>query len=82
MKVRLKGDISGSRDGVAWPQRGGVIDLPEDEALSLLNSGMAEPADRAATPPVETATAPVAAVEKRPAPEVRRPTQPVRGARK
>ncbi len=73
MKVRLKGDISGSRNGVAWPPRGEVVDLPDDEALVLLNNGMAEPATDAATPPVETATAPVA--EKRPAPQVRRPAQ-------
>lgn len=75
MNVRLTGDISGTRNGQEWPKRGGEIDLPEDEAKQLVSNGMAEVV-------VETATAPAQAVEKRPAPEARRPTQPVRGARK
>lgn len=55
MKVRLRGDISGTRDGQDWPPRGTVIDLPDDEAASLCQTGMAVPvpADdvRAAVPP-------------------------------
>ena len=43
MKVTLKGNISGSRNGEPWPPAGTEIDLPEDEALALLNSGMARP---------------------------------------
>lgn len=64
MKVRLTGDISGTRNGVAWPGRGREIALPLEEAAQLVGSGMAEVV-------VETATAP-AAVEKRPAPQSRR----------
>ncbi|MFJ8153962.1 hypothetical protein [Streptomyces sp. NPDC094468] len=43
MKVRIKGDISGSRNGVPWPKRGEVIDLPDDEATGLCRSGLAVP---------------------------------------
>ena len=41
MKVTLKGQLSGSRDGVPWPPAGSEIDLPQDEALGLIQSGLA-----------------------------------------
>jgi len=28
--------ITGSRNGVSWPPIGGVIDLPEDEAMQMV----------------------------------------------
>lgn len=43
MIVRLVGDISGTRDGQAWPPRGTRIDLPDLEALDLCRTGMAVP---------------------------------------
>lgn len=43
MRVRMKVDISGARDGKPWPARGEVADLPDDEAAGLCESGMAEP---------------------------------------
>lgn len=43
MKVRIKGDISGSRNGVPWPARGETIDLPDDEAAQMCESGLATP---------------------------------------
>ncbi len=43
MRVRLLGDISGTRDGQNWPPRGSEIDLPDDEAVALCGQGMAEP---------------------------------------
>lgn len=43
MKVRMKGDVSGSRNGVPWPPRGGTVDLPDDEAADLCRIGLAEP---------------------------------------
>jgi hypothetical protein len=43
MRVRLLGDISGTRDGVNWPPRGSEIDLPDDEAVNLCGQGMAVP---------------------------------------
>jgi hypothetical protein len=51
----MKADVSGTRDGVSWPPRGEVINVPDDEGAQLCGSGMAEPVveDR-----VETATTP------------------------
>lgn len=43
MKVRIQGDISGSRDGVPWPKRGETMELPDDEGASLCASGLAVP---------------------------------------
>lgn len=43
MKVRIKGDISGSRNGAPWPKRGEDIELPDDEAAQLCASGLAAP---------------------------------------
>jgi hypothetical protein len=43
VRVRLLGDISGTRDGVNWPPRGSEIDLPDDEAAQLCGQQMAEP---------------------------------------
>jgi hypothetical protein len=41
MKVVLKHDITGTRNGEPWPPAGSEIDLPEGEALPLLSSGAA-----------------------------------------
>lgn len=41
MKVRLTQQISGSRNGQPWPAAGTEIDLPDDEARSLLMGGSA-----------------------------------------
>lgn len=43
MKIRLRVDISGSRDGTPWPRRGEVVDLPQDEAVHMCSNGMAVP---------------------------------------
>lgn len=43
MKIRMKTAVSGSRNGVPWPPRGGTVELPDDEAAALCASGMAEP---------------------------------------
>lgn len=50
--------FSGTRDGITWPERGGIIDLPELEAAELIAQGHALAAS-AAEPVLETA-----AVEK------------------
>lgn len=59
MRVRMKGDISGTRNGVDWPRPGGEIELPDDEARSLISNDMAEAVDESPTPveepPVESA---------------------------
>ncbi len=43
MKVRMKVDVSGTRNGVDWPKRGSVIEMSEDEARGYISAGMAEP---------------------------------------
>jgi hypothetical protein len=55
LKVRLKHQISGRRNGQEWPAPGEVVDLPEEEAQQLLDQHMAE-VHAAIETPVETAT--------------------------
>lgn len=59
MKITMTARISGTRNGVRWPEPGETIDLPEDEAITLLNLGHAEPAgsgkEAASAAPAETA---------------------------
>ena len=57
MKVRMKTQITGTRDGVRWPAPGGVVDLPSREAAKLVDAGFAE----------AVAEAPVERSERRPA---------------
>lgn len=45
MKVRMKFRIEGTRNGLRWPEAGGVIDLPDAEAVDLLSQGFAEPVE-------------------------------------
>lgn len=45
MKVKLKVQLSGTRDGVSWPAVGSVVELPDDEARDMLVSGVAAPLD-------------------------------------
>ncbi len=47
MLVRMTGDISGTRDGVRWPARGETVELPDQEAASLIAIGMAKAVERA-----------------------------------
>lgn len=47
MKIRMKADISGNRNGQPWPRRGETVDIPKAEAADLCAAGLAEPvADR------------------------------------
>lgn len=66
-KVRMVARISGVRNGVDWPERGGVIDVPADEAADLIRAGLAVEADVAP----EKAVAPVLDVETAAAPKPR-----------
>lgn len=43
VKVRMRHQMSGTRDGVDWPAPGGEIDLPDAEAAALCAQGMAVP---------------------------------------
>jgi len=56
VKVTLKVDVSGSRDGQPWPRRGSLVDLPDQEAADLCAAGLAEPV--ASRPKAEKAVAP------------------------
>lgn len=64
MKVEMKIQITGTRNGLRWPAVGGVVDLPDGEASDLVAQGFAEkveaPAAKkaAAKPEPEKATAP------------------------
>lgn len=42
MLVRMLEHILGTRDGKSWPPRGGIVDLPESEALALFAHGYAQ----------------------------------------
>ena len=65
MKVRMKVQMSGTRNGEEWPAKGEVAELPTAEAAHYVASGIAEEvtAPEAAPEQPETATAPAA--EKR-----------------
>lgn len=41
MRVTMRAQISGTRDGKDWPVPGESIDLPEAEAKQLIEQGMA-----------------------------------------
>jgi len=43
MKIRMKLQIVGSRDGVSYPAAGETMDLPDNEAAKLCAAGLAEP---------------------------------------
>lgn len=50
MKIEMKTLIQGSRNGVRWPDAGGVVDLPDNEAADLCSQGLAEPIAEPAKP--------------------------------
>jgi hypothetical protein len=43
MRVRMKMEVSGARNGVAWPKRGETFDVSDSEGADLCASGLAEP---------------------------------------
>lgn len=43
MKVRMKVQISGTRDGETWPQIDEELTVSDDEGASLCSQGFAEP---------------------------------------
>lgn len=81
MRVKMKADISGSRNGRPWPRRGESVDLPDQEAAQLCAGGMAEPVAAKAKP--ETAVPPPAEVtEPEPVEETTAPEPETRKPRK
>ena len=53
MLVTMRQKISGSRDGVDWPDPGETIDLPDGEAEQLVSLGLAVAGDAPADPPAD-----------------------------
>ena len=73
MRVRMKATLSGTRDGAEWPERGGTVDLPDDEAAHLIAAGLAEAGD-GAEPREENAKAPDTTEKAVPKPAARKPS--------
>jgi len=44
VRVTMKAAVSGSRNGQSWPAIGETIDLPDEEAVHLVEAKIAEPA--------------------------------------
>jgi hypothetical protein len=55
--------MSGTRNGQEWPARGSIVELPDDEARTLINGEMAIPV--ADPEQVQRATLPARDVEVR-----------------
>jgi hypothetical protein len=47
MQIELLATISGTRNGVDWPERGSVIELPVDEAENMIANKLAKPVEAA-----------------------------------
>jgi len=55
MKIKMRMQITGTRNGVAWPAVGGIIDLPDSEAQCMIRHRYAIAAPEQAMPLVERA---------------------------
>ncbi|MEV7755630.1 hypothetical protein [Streptomyces griseofuscus] len=58
MKIRMKTDVSGSRNGEPWPGRGSTLEVPDAEGADLCKAGIAEPVAKKDAEAVEKATPP------------------------
>lgn len=67
-RITMRGQMTGTRNGADWPPPGEDIDVTDDEAATLIDQGMAEPAE---APKTESAAASqrveTAAVDTKPA---------------
>ena len=72
--VKMVQRVSGTRDGVAWPDVGGVLEVSAEEAEGLVAAGVAEavesskpskPSKKAAAPAKRAEKAVTTAVEER-----------------
>ena len=75
VEVRMQVQISGTRNGVDWPARGGTLDVPEGEAKDLIANGMAVAAGAPEEKAVVTAQTEKAVVPKSGNRPVRSPRQ-------
>ncbi|WP_405799280.1 hypothetical protein [Streptomyces sp. NBC_01506] len=71
MKIRMKVQMSGTRNGQRWPKVGETADIPTGEATHLVASGIAEQAPD--EQPTQTATTPDSEVTEPPAAAVTEP---------
>lgn len=78
MRVRMKLSISGTRNGTDWPLAGQTMVVSAEEAVDLLNAGLAEPV---VTEP-ETATVTPAANAAAPKPRTSRAAKAAKAAKK
>lgn len=53
MRVEMRAQISGTRNGEDWPAPGVLIDVPEVEAADLIRSGLAVESAALDTTPVK-----------------------------
>ncbi|MCX3064208.1 hypothetical protein [Streptomyces beihaiensis] len=74
MKIRMKAEVSGARNGRPWPRRGGIVDVSDAEGADLCASGIAEPVADAAGD-VETAIPATDAEQRQPPEREPRPEQ-------
>ena len=82
MLVRMKQYISGYRDGVPWPLKGGTVEVPDHEGADLIANGYAEEADGGDAPaPADTSSAPEGDTDTPVATDEAVGTEPVRKAR-
>lgn len=56
VKVKMRVHITGTRNGAHWPEPGGVIDLPDNEAADMCAQGYAEPVAQKSRDKTETRT--------------------------
>lgn len=60
MRVKLLVHLTGTRNGAEWPPYGAEIELPDEEAASMVAAGMAQPvtkhrdSEKAVPEPAET----------------------------
>lgn len=87
MRVEMIQHITGTRDGVEWPLKGGTIDLPDHEAADLIGAGLAKEATGEAAPEAADAApedgpdeAPAENGDAAPEDEPVQPAQPVKKA--
>lgn len=41
-KIRIRRQVTGTRNGVHWPEPGGIVDVSESDARVLIRHGHAE----------------------------------------
>jgi hypothetical protein len=76
VKVRMRVQVSGQRNGEEWPPRGSVMELPDDEAVGYCQAGMAEPVTTFAQAETPAVPEPEKRGEPEPEPEKRSPGRP------